>query len=640
MRLSLVYRFGISAIFAVFVLLAHGFELMDEDYVKANYKKAEFMVPMRDGSRMLTAVYSPKDDSKKYPILLYRTPYSIRAYGSDYLPPNYLSPSEFMIEDGYIFVVQDVRGTYMSEGEFSPFRPIRPDKNNLDMVDESTDNYDTIDWLISNIDNHTGRVGQWGISYLGLTTVMGLVDPHPALLAASPQASPADLWIGDDAFHNGAFRLSYTFSWMNEAARIRPQPTRSKPDEFDYKTPWGYEFFLNSGVSRDLNKKYFDGHMPSFQEFISHPNYDDYWKARNVLNHLMPVNVAVLNVAGWFDAEDFYGPISIYHKLEQLNSGGENSLVIGPWRHAGWHFDSGETLGDINFGSKTSEYYQKNIVSKFFSHYLKGEGGYSPVEAIVFETGKNEWRFLNSWPPKAISKKNIYFRGGGKLSFDRPVSEEGADTYISDPERPVPFSTEIRVKPGHTWMIEDQRLASTRPDVLTFRTEPLAHDVTVAGPILVNLFASTSGTDSDFFVKLIDEYPSVDPVSSPSSNGVHMAGYQMLVGVQAMRAKFRDSFSEPKPMVADEVTPISFNIWDKFHTFKTGHRIMVQVHSSWFPAYDRNPHVFMNIFDAKETDYQKAEQTIYRGNGAASHLVLPVLDWSRHPLASSGVASN
>ena len=598
-----------------------------EEYdVRAYYDKSEVMIAMRDGVKLFTAIYSPKDRSKDYPILFYRTPYSIEPYGEEHRPAEKLAPALEMLEEGYIFVLQDIRGTYKSEGEFEVIRAIREDRKDPLAIDESTDNYDSIEWLINNVEGHNGRVGQWGISYSGWTTLQGMIEPHPALKASSPQASPSDMFIGDDWHHNGAFRLTYAFAWMNHTAQERDTPTAKAPEPFDYGTSWGYEFFLNAGPTSELNQKYFKGQVPAWEDFINHPNYDEFWQRRNALQYLANIKHPVLNVAGWFDAEDFYGPISIYQEIEKRNPDNQSTFVSGPWRHGGWVRDDGSCLGDIQFGAKTSEYYQKHIVSPFFRYHLKGEGEWNPKEAIVFETGGNRWHRFDQWPPANNKTKNLYFQADGKLSFDRPKAQKSAaDDYISDPNKPVPFTSDFTAGwPGHTWMIEDQRSTSARTDVLVYQTEVLEEDITIAGPILVNLFASTSGTDADFFVKLVDVFPGDTPDPDPNPTGARMGGYQMLVGVETMRAKYRDDYSNPKPMTPNEVTPISFNIWDKFHTFKRGHRIMVQVHSSWFPAYDRNPQQFMDIYHATKNDYNKATQKIYRSAKTPSHLVLPI----------------
>lgn len=609
--------------------------MTDREYeVKAHYHKQEFMVPMRDGTKLFTAIYTPKDQSKTYPFLFSRTPYSIAAYGDDFPEVGKMAPSLDFLKAGYIFVFQDIRGTYKSEGDFIVQRNIRQDKQDPKAFDESTDNYDTIAWILTNIDGHNGKVGQWGVSYSGWTTVMGMIDPHPALAASSPQASPSDMYVGDDWHHNGAFRLMYSFSWMDYTAQDRDGTTTERPDLLDYGTPWGYEFFLNAGPTADLNEKYFGGKISAWDDFTNHPDYDEFWQGQAALQHLQNITHPILNVAGWFDSEDFYGPISIYQEIEKTTPDNNSTIVIGPWLHGGWTRTDGASLGDIDFGSKTSHHFQEQIVYPFFEFYLKGNGEWTPSKATVFETGNNVWRNFAQWPPAECEQQNLYFHENGLLSFEQPenTSEDAVDGYIGDPAKPVPFSTQIVNKAGHTWMIEDQRQASTRPDVLTYKTEVLQRDITIAGPILANLFIATTGTDADYFVKLIDVYPGdmgdedaglSDMDSDPKQ--VKMGSYQMLLGVEVMRAKYRNSMSDPEPLVPHEITPVSFHIWDKFHTFKKGHRIMVQVHSSWFPAYDRNPQKFMNIYQAAASDFQTSTHQIIRSRKFASHLALPLL---------------
>ncbi|PHR92666.1 MAG: hypothetical protein COA69_07505 [Robiginitomaculum sp.] len=592
--------------------------------VPSHYDKTEHMVSMRDGTKLFTAIYTPKDRSQIYPILLYRTPYSVKGYGKNFSPNARMAPSLAFMKQGYIFVLQELRGTYKSEGDFEVLRPIRTDKSDPRAFDESTDNYDTIEWALNHITNHNGKVGQWGTSYAGWTTIMGMIDPHPALSASAPQAPPSDMFIGDDWHHNGAFRLMYSFSWMGNEARKRGALTEEDNPPFDYGTPWGYEFFLQAGATSKLNDKYFGGTMIAWDDLIDHPNYDEFWKKQAVLPYMKNINVPTLNVAGWFDAEDFYGPISIYKEIEATTPNNKSTLVVGPWRHSGWGKGDGSSLGDIQFGSRTAEYYTKHIVLPFFEHHLKGKNDWKGDEAIVFETGHNRWHHMREWPPKSAIPKNLYFHANGKLSFNPPTktNRKSADTYINDPTKPVPFSAQIITKMGHIWMVEDQRPNATRPDVLTYSTEILSEDITIGGSILANLFISTSGTDADYFVKLIDVYPGDDP---------KMGSYQMLLGYEVMRAKYRDSMEHPTPLRPNKVTPISFNIWDKFHTFKKGHRIMVQIHSSWFPAYDRNPQKFMNIYKAEGDDYKSASHKIYRSSKFSSHLVLPVLPSSGLP---------
>ncbi len=596
--------------------------------VKAHYDKSEQMIAMRDGVKLFTVIYSPKDKSQQYPLLLVRTPYSAAPYGVDAFPsPERMAPSEDFLRDGYIFVFQEGRGTHKSEGEYLDLRPIRTTTKD---TDETTDTHDSIDWLVKHVPGNNGRVGQWGISHPGWYTVMGMAQPHPALKAASPQATTFDAFIGDDSHHNGAFNLILLdWAYLMSGATAPDRHTSKDPwPGFDLGAPWAYEFFLNAGPTDKLNEKYFGGRLTRvWEDVLAHPDYDEFWERRNVRKALAHVTVPVLNVMGWFDAWDPYGAMATYQAIEELNPKNQSTLVAGPWSHGGWRRTDGSTLGDVHFGSKTSEYFQQQIVFPFFQYHLKGKGAWSPAEAIVFETGANRWRQLAQWPPSKVVKKNIYFHDDGRLTFEAPDARgKGYDSYVSDPSRPIPFTQEIRTDRGANHMTADQRYAFTRPDVLTYRSETLAADITIAGPVLVNLFASTSGTDSDWFVKLIDVYPGDAPDNENDPKGVKMGAYQMLLGFNVMRGKYRNSFSKPEPMVADKVTPISFNILDRFHTFKKGHRIMVQVHSSWFPLFDRNPQIFTNIYRAQKSDYQKATQRVYRSNQAPSHLVLPIVE--------------
>ena len=582
------------------------------------YTKSTHMVAMRDGVRLYTTVYSPRDSSTTTPILLKRTPYSIGSYRENEYP-ELLGPSSEFDESGYIFAFQDVRGKFKSEGEFEVIKPLRSDP---DGTDESTDTYDTIEWLLSNVEGHNGRVGQWGISYDGWQTAMGMIGAHPALKASSPQASPSDMFIGDDWHHNGAFRLMYAFSWL--ARNARTGPSESRPQGFDYGTPWGYRFFLELGPIRRIDELYFKKRVPAWNEFMEHGAYDDYWQRQNLLNDLKGIEHPILNVAGWFDAEDFYGPMSIYYTLEEKNPSNQSTLVAGPWRHGGWRSMPGDSLGDIHFGSSTSNYFQENVQFPFFQHYLKDQGSWSGKEAVMFETGTNQWREFDRWPPEGTITKKLFIQEGGKLSFEAAASG-GTDSFVSDPHHPVPFSAEIRTTQGHLWMIEDQRFASTRPDVLVYQTDPLEEDITIAGPILANLFVSTSGTDSDFIVKLIDVLPGDTPDPEPNPKGVRMGDFQMLLAGEVFRAKFRNSYSEPEPLVPGEVTPIRFDLRDRFHTFRRGHRIMVHIQSTWFPVIDRNPQTFVDIYHAGPEAFQKASQTVYRNAEFPTHIELQVL---------------
>jgi putative CocE/NonD family hydrolase len=627
----------------IIFLIVPNFLYAQQDFnIKANYSKSEQMISMRDGVNLFTQVYTPKDQSQKYPILLFRTPYSVRYYGEDVYRSS-LGPNELYAKEGFIFVYQDVRGKFKSEGEFIVMKPHKTVKKSQKDTDESSDTYDTIEWLLKNIPNHNGRVGQWGISYPGWQTVMGMIDAHPAMKASSPQASPADMWIGDDFHHNGAFRLMYTFGWLSWNARTRSGPSEGRSEGFDYGTPDGYKFFLDLGPISNVDKLYFYNSVPTWNEYMEHGDYNEYWQEQDVLQYLNNINHPILNVAGWFDAEDFYGPMSIYYTIEKKNPNNKSTLVIGPWLHGGWARMAGDELGNIRFGSKTGEYFRTNVEFPFFLYYLKDKGDFNLPEALVFETGSNQWKFYDHWPPIETTAQNLYFHPDGKLSFDPPAAHSNEsdpnkiefrksktvsqqfDSYISDPNKPVPFSQEIRTSQGHLWMVEDQRFASRRPDVLVYQTDVLNEDITIAGPIIASLYVSTTGTDADWVVKLIDVYPGDAPDNDPNPCGVRMGDFQMLLAGEVFRGKYRNSFEKPEPFVPNEVTKIEFDLRDKCHTFLKGHRIMVQIQSSWFPVIDRNPQKFVDIYHTREEDFQKAEHRVFRSGKYSSHLKLRIL---------------
>jgi putative CocE/NonD family hydrolase len=531
-----------------------------------------------------------------------------------------------MAQEGYIFVYQDVRGRWMSEGEFIDARPYNPNKKGSE-IDESSDTYDTIEWLLKNVSNHNGRVGQWGISYPGFYTSMGIIDAHPALKAASPQAPVGDWFIGDDWHHHGAFFLIDAFNFYSVIGQPRPKPTSVAPPPFDHGTPDGYRFFLEMGPLANANRKYFKNEIAFWNDLMKHGTYDDFWKARRVMPHLKKIKPAVMVVAGWFDAEDLYGTLNTYQAIEKQNPGLFNILVMGPWCHGCWARPDFSSLGNIQFGSNTSGYYQEKIEKVFFDYYLKDKGPVHLPEASTFLTGANVWKSYGQWPPKGIEQKALYFQDNGALSFDQPKSTgEAFDEYISDPNKPVPYIPFISNGRGQvTYMVEDQRFAATRPDVLTYETEALTEDVTIAGPITAELYISTTGTDADFVVKLIDVLPNNAPNPEPNPRNVQMGGYQMLVRGDVMRAKFRDSYEKPSALVPNRPTKVSFVLQDIHHTFLKRHKIMVQVQSSWFPLVDRNPQKFVDIYQATEADFQKATHRVYRSGSLASHLKVGVM---------------
>lgn len=617
----------ICCLIAPAIALAQGVE-----YVKANYTKFEYLIPMRDGKKLFTSVYMPKDRSKSYPIMLTRTPYSVAPYGVDQYRTS-LGPSELFAKDGFIFAYQDVRGRYMSEGEWVEVRPHKAVKQGPNDIDESTDTYDTIEWLVKNIPNNNGRVGMWGISYSGFYTAAGLIDAHPALKAASPQAPIGDYFLGDDSFHNGAFFLAANFGFY---ANFPPRKGGPSPPEqrasFNYKTPDGYDFFLRLGPLSNANALYFKGENPYWDMNLLHTTYDEFWKARSIARHLKNIKPAVLTVGGWFDAEDLAGPLNVYDAIEKTSPGTFNVLVMGPWAHGGWARDDGERLGNLHFATKTSLFYREHIELPFFAYFLKDKSDPKLPEAFAFGTGINEWRTYANWPPANATPRTIYLAADGKLSFDSPAQTGAFDEYVSDPNKPVPYLGYTAMGMRGDYMTEDQRFAATRPDVLAYETEPLAGDLTVAGPIKVTLHVSTTGTDSDFVVKLIDVYPNeyTDPPAAqgappPPPNAVKMGGYQQLVRGEPFRGRFRNSFERPEPFEPGKVVRIEFSMPDVHHTFRRGHRIMVQAQSSWFPLVDRNPQKLIEIPKARREDFQKATQRIYRSREASSAITVLVL---------------
>ena len=604
-----------------------------DDYVRAHYTKYELRIPMRDGKRLFTAVYVPKDTAAgPYPFLMDRTPYNVGPYGEDGYP-QHLGPSEEFEKSGYIFVYQDVRGRWMSEGDYLEMRPHIDDKKSPQDVDDASDTHDTIDYLLKHIPNNNGKVGIWGISYPGFYTSASIIDSHPALVAASPQAPMTDLFLGDDTYHGGAFMLSATFGFY---AFFRPQnaPQTPKPTvPFNFGTPDSYQFYLQAGNIDNLDKLYLKGSNWLFNDQAKHDTYDAYWQTRDLSRHMKNVRCAVLVVGGWYDAEDLSGPYKTFYAINKFNQQTPVTLVEGPWVHGGWAHTDGDRLGDIDFNSKTAEYFRVHIQFPFFEHYLKGKGEAQP-KAVVFETGANVWRNFDAWPPPAAQPRTLYFRAGGKLSFDPPAETAGVDEYVSDPNHPVPFVGYTTDTVPQRYMVDDQRFASYRPDVLVYQTEPLEEDVTIAGPISPRLKIASSATDSDFDVKLIDVYPDEYPDPDPGFHGnkrmlgappVHMGGYQELLRGEPFRAKFRSSWEKPEPLEPGKQTEINFAMPDLFHTFRRGHRIMVQVESSWFPLTDRNPQTFTDIPGARPEQFQKATEQVFRQKDAASGVQVLVM---------------
>jgi len=581
----------------------------------SDYTRTEAMISMRDGVRLYTQIDAPATAPGPLPILLLRTPYGLGAI----TPEQLATALKELSEGGYIFVRQDIRGRFKSEGEFVMLRQPR-DPKDKNAIDEGTDTYDTIAWLLKNVPNNNGRVGMAGTSYGAWLSVMGMLDPHPALKAVVQQASPADMWLGDDFHHNGAFRLSYglEYSYMMESSKEIANVTNIV-DKYD-----AYEWYLNLGPLSNADKNYFHGKLPTWTNFVTEPDYSAFWKRQGFAPWLNRVTVPILNVAGWWDQEDFYGPIKIYELLERHDASKQNFLVVGPWNHGGWSRGDGSKLGRIDFGSPTAAYYRQNILAPFFAYYLKGQGTSERAEAVTFRTGENRWVNHDEWPPKrGVVERKLYFQPGKRLSFEQPsVKDPDAfDSYVSDPASPVPYRPRpIQVRSGWpVWLVEDQRFVDGRPDVLTWATDTLAEDVTVSGRIVANIFASTSGTDSDWIVKLIDVYPEK---YGPDES---MSGYQLMIAGDVFRGRYLKSFEKSQPLNANAIYHYQIAFPANDHTFKKGHRIMVQVQSTWFPVIDRNPQKFVpNIFLATESDFQPATQKIFRSGQHTSCITLPI----------------
>ncbi|MBA2627948.1 MAG: CocE/NonD family hydrolase [Gemmatimonadales bacterium] len=584
------------------------------------FTRTNARIVMRDGVALNTDIYVPKRRTGPLPILFRRTPYGIdnagRGFGGPYLE---------LASEGYIFVFQDIRGRYKSDGQFVMQRPAR-DHADAKAVDEASDAYDTIAWLLEHVPGNNGRVGMLGVSYDGWTTAMTLTDPHPALKAVSPQASPADMWLGDDFHHNGAFRLSYGFEYaaMMETSKENEQFSFDRYDTFDW--------YLSLGPLANVNSKYLHGKIPTWNDFAAHPDWDGFWQRQTLIPALRQVTVPTLNVAGWWDQEDFYGPVAIYQRLEQFDRDHKNFLVVGPWNHGGWNAREGQKLGRIDFGSTTSQFFRDSIQAPFFAYYLKDKGAPQRPEAITFESGSNTWRHFDTWPPRnGVDQRRLYFGPDGRLSFDAPKAAMAFDSYVSDPAHPVPYRArpiqptyDPRGSGWSTWLTEDQRFVDGRPDVLTWQTAPLTEDISIAGDVMANLFAATTGSDADWVVKLIDVYPDDYP-AAPA-----MGGYQFMVSNEVFRGRYRTTFERPAAITPNAVLPYRWSLHGQNYRFGKGHRIMVQLQSTWFPLIDRNPQTFVpNIFAARATDYRAATQRIYRSARYASHVVLPVVTAAR-----------
>lgn len=615
-------------VFASSLLVVSSVRVPAEDAPAANpvrekYTKHEYRIRMRDGVQLFTAVYTPKDTDRAYPIMMMRTPYSVSPYGIDNYPSS-LGPSPAFLEEGFIFVYQDVRGRYLSEGAFVEMTPHQPVKRTAKDVDEASDTYDTVEWILKNVKGHAGKVGIWGISYPGFYAAAALPEAHPAIKAVSPQAPVTDLFRGDDAFHNGAFMLAANYGFYVDFVEQKTPARPVDTPDFDYGTPDGYEYYLKLGtLQRALDtvtgKAY-------FRAYLDHTTYDSFWRSRDISAHMKNITPAVLVTGGLFDAEDLQGPQRLFRAIAKDSPRTENTLVLGPWRHGGWARGDGHGLGNLDFGQKTSAFYRQSIELPFFMKHLKGVDAAMP-RAWVFETGRNEWHTHDAWPPAEAKPATYYLSARGSLSSTAPSAlDMSADEYLADPEKPVPYLGYVNMGMRGDYMTEDQRFAATRPDVLVYETTPLDGDVRSLGPVKVRLKVSSTATDADFVVKLIDVYPGdapsyLSPASSRPENAVPMGGYQQLVRGEPFRAKFRRSLEQPEPLTPGKVETIEFEMPDIAHTFRNGHKIMVQIQSSWFPLVDRNPQKFMDIAKAVGADFVKATHKVHRGSAVTLSVV-------------------
>ena len=584
------------------------------------YHKRTVMIPMRDGVKLFTTIIEPVNATQAVPILIQRTP-----YGADVRVPagnfsmNPIAQWALLARDGYIFVVQDIRGKYQSEGKMEIHQPLIH-ATQKGAVDESTDTWDTVDWLVKNVSNNNGKAGIFGVSYPGWLALVGAVDPHPALKASSEQACMSDLFLGDDFHHNGAFRLSYGMEYSYEL-----EADHTKDSDFPFPQFDLFDWYIQLGSLKNVNATYFNNKIPTWNNFVKHPNYDAFWQTNSPLNYVKYAQIPQLHVGGYYDQEDLNGPQLMYAHMEKKDTFNRNHIVLGPWNHGQWSRDKADSLGKISFGSNTAEWF-KVLQKKWFDYYLKGIGDGKFEEAYCFQTGSNQWKTYNTWPPKEAVVKKLYAAANNKASFEKPAAAQGNIAYTSDPAKPVPYrmqpieatyGTGSRWRP---WHVEDQRFVSTRPDVVSFVLDSMNEDFTVTGKIVAHLFASTTGTDADWIVKLIDEYPAIDQKS------FLMSGYQLPVAMEVFRGRFRKSFTNPQPLVPNQPEEFVIDLHQINHTFLKGHRIMIQVQSTWFPVIDRNPQKFVpNIFEANDTDFIKAEHKIYFSAQYPTYVELPVL---------------
>ncbi|QDA61937.1 CocE/NonD family hydrolase [Hymenobacter jejuensis] len=605
-------------------------QAVDSTWFVQHYTKKEVYIPMRDGVRLFTTVYAPKDQAEKHPILMKRTPYSCAPYGEkDYYPYWRIYQKEYA-KEGYILVTQDVRGRWMSEGQYENIRPFNPNKKKKE-IDEASDSYDTIEWLVKNLKGNNGKVGVFGISYPGFYSTMAAASNHPALKAVSPQAPVTNWFIGDDFHHNGAFFQMDAFDFYSALGggfgAPHPKPTAVAPRSVGYSIHDNYRFYLEEGTLANLAKRMGDS-VSYWKDLYAHPNYDQFWQTRDARNATKNLKPAMLWVGGLFDAEDNWGAWNAYLAAEKNNPGKEfNKLVMGPWFHGQWSTNDGTHLGNVQFGSNTAEWYQQNIEIPFFNFYLKGKGSAANIaEANIFLSGANKWTTFQQWPPKEKQDKELYLQNNGALSWTQPSNAEGMSDYVSDPAHPVPYTEDVHFSRTRTYMTDDQRFAARRPDVLVFQTDTLTSDLTVTGNVVADLMTSISTTDADFVVKIIDVFPNKFSYSAADlDSGYPLGGYQMLVHGEIMRGRYRNSYEKPEAFVPNKVTEVKYKLGDIAHTFKKGHRVMVQIQSSWFPLADRNPQKFVDVYHATPADFQKATIDIFHNKTASSKIILPVL---------------
>jgi uncharacterized protein len=598
----------------------------DSLYLVEHYTKSEYQIQMRDGIKLFTVVYSPKDSTIKYPILLLRTPYNVAPYGDKMdFSCTKKGLSHAFLQEKYIFVLQDVRGRFMSEGVFQQMTPFIENKQTKKDVDESSDAYDTIDWLINNLTNNNNRAGVWGISYPGFYASCAAVNAHPALKCVSPQAPIGD-WFFDDIYHHGALFLPI-MEFIGPMSQPRHGLTKEWNIPYDFKATDGYNFFLNMEPLQKVKDKYFGDSVAFWNDVAAHPNYDDYWQRRNILPHLKNIKPAVMIVGGWYDAEDLYGTFKTYKSIEKNNPGINNSLVIGPWIHGGWARTDGSFLGNVSFDIKTSNFYRDSIELPFFNYYLKDKGSLNLPEAMMFMTGKNEWKKYDKWPPDNLEIKKLFLHANGKLTFtSSQPAESQFDEFLSDPCKPVPYTEDIAFGMTKEYMTDDQRFAARRPDVLVYETETLNEDIIFGGPLIAHLKVSTTESDADWVVKLIDVYPQEIADNPTTRSGKKMSEYQQMIRSEVIRGRYRKSHEKPAPFQPGKIEEVNLELQDILHCFKKGHKIMIQIQSTWFPLVDLNPQKYVkNIYKAKSEDFIKATHRVYHNPQKESFIEINII---------------